>query len=205
MLDQLTLFAADTPASHFLQPGSARAKLMTVTSGLNLCGSWLNSGPLGSLERMLLGTSAWGSTMCFLTWKDRATPAGRLLFQLAPSVPSTGETEYGPWPTPARRDYISESCTPEFAEKRNQRKVGLPLSWAVKHGKQRFWPTPSAGDDRDRGNLSSPAIQRRAAKGKQLNLSMVVSSESGALNPTWVEWLMGFPEGWTDLKPSETP
>jgi len=27
----------------------------------------------------------------------------------------------------------------------------------------------------------------------------------GALNPTWVEWLMGFPLGWTDLKPSETP
>jgi hypothetical protein len=23
----------------------------------------------------------------------------------------------------------------------------------------------------------------------------------GSLNPTWVEWLMGFPEGWTDLEP----
>ena len=27
---------------------------------------------------------------------------------------------------------------------------------------------------------------------------------SGQLNPTWVEWLMGFPEGWTDLEHSET-
>ena len=27
----------------------------------------------------------------------------------------------------------------------------------------------------------------------------------GALNPTWVEWLMGFPAGWTDLGDSETP
>ena len=26
----------------------------------------------------------------------------------------------------------------------------------------------------------------------------------GQLNPTWVEWLMGFPIGWTDLEPSET-
>ena len=26
----------------------------------------------------------------------------------------------------------------------------------------------------------------------------------GALNPTWVEWLMGWPLGWTALKPSET-
>ena len=23
---------------------------------------------------------------------------------------------------------------------------------------------------------------------------------TGSLNPNWVEWLMGFPIGWTDLK-----
>jgi hypothetical protein len=27
---------------------------------------------------------------------------------------------------------------------------------------------------------------------------------SGQLNPTWVEWLMGWPLGWTDLKPLAT-
>jgi len=27
----------------------------------------------------------------------------------------------------------------------------------------------------------------------------------GSLNPEWVEWLQGFPIGWTDLEPSETP
>ena len=26
----------------------------------------------------------------------------------------------------------------------------------------------------------------------------------GQLNPDWVEWLMGWPIGWTDLKPLET-
>jgi DNA (cytosine-5)-methyltransferase 1 len=67
-----------------------------------------------------------------------------------------------------------------------------------------MWPTPSANDNRDRGNLSTPAIKRRAEKGKQLMLSMVVSETSGQLNPTWVEWLMGFPLGHTDLEPSET-
>jgi hypothetical protein len=25
----------------------------------------------------------------------------------------------------------------------------------------------------------------------------------GTLNPEWVEWLMGWPIGWTDLKPLE--
>ena len=28
-----------------------------------------------------------------------------------------------------------------------------------------------------------------------------MASEGGPLNPTWVEWLMGWPLGWTDLKP----
>ena len=27
----------------------------------------------------------------------------------------------------------------------------------------------------------------------------------GPLSPQFVEWLMGFPDGWTDCEPSETP
>jgi len=63
------------------------------------------------------------------------------------------------------------------------------------------FPTPQASDNRDRGNMSNPSIQRRIAKGKQIMLSQSVHPTSGQLNPTWVEWLMGWPLGWTDLKP----
>jgi hypothetical protein len=28
--------------------------------------------------------------------------------------------------------------------------------------------------------------------------------QDGFLNPMWVEWLMGFPLGWTDLEDLET-
>jgi hypothetical protein len=28
---------------------------------------------------------------------------------------------------------------------------------------------------------------------------------TGSLNPTWVEWLMGYPAGWTDCGDSGTP
>ena len=61
-----------------------------------------------------------------------------------------------------------------------------------------------ASDNRDRGNASTPAISRRIAKGKQVMLSMAVSQESGRLNPMWVEWLMGWPVGMTDLRPLGT-
>ena len=69
--------------------------------------------------------------------------------------------------------------------------------------RQMEWPTPQASDNRDRGNMSNPSIQRRIAKGKQIMLSQSVHPTSGKLNPTWVEWLMGWPLGWTDLKPLE--
>ena len=45
---------------------------------------------------------------------------------------------------------------------------------------------------------------------KQDSLSFAVAREEkaegrhiphGQLNPPWVEWLMGWPTGWTDLKP----
>ena len=60
-----------------------------------------------------------------------------------------------------------------------------------------WWPTPNASDNRDRGNMDTPAVQRRIQKGKQISLSM---RAGGKLNPVWVEWLMGWPLHHTDLK-----
>lgn len=42
------------------------------------------------------------------------------------------------------------------------------------------------------GNRKSPNLGTVAAQD---------SGQSGRLNPEWVEWLMGWPIGWTDLKP----
>lgn len=48
------------------------------------------------------------------------------------------------------------------------------------------------------GAAERPAPSRRMAQRER------ESGMSGQLNPTWVEWLMGFPPGWTDLGPSAT-
>lgn len=55
------------------------------------------------------------------------------------------------------------------------------------------YPTPVADDTNYRKNK----YQQGGTA-----LSTVVG---GKLNPTWVEWLMGFPLGWTDLGVTETP
>jgi hypothetical protein len=80
-------------------------------------------------------------------------------------------------------------------------KFGAKLSDAINLDMKKKWPTPQASDNRDRGNMSNAVVQRRVAIGKQILLSQSVSPTSGQLNPTWVEWLMGWPLEWTDLKP----
>jgi hypothetical protein len=83
-----------------------------------------------------------------------------------------------------------------------KRKSGHQAQYSINQAvRDRMWPTPQASDNRDRGNMSNPSIQRRVAIGKQIMLSQSVHPNSGQLNPMWVEWLMGWPIGWTDLKP----
>ena len=70
--------------------------------------------------------------------------------------------------------------------------------------KPTYWPTPKCSDSRH-------AISRHITDPEGMwkgNLGEVVMSTlapiTGRLNPTWVEWLMGWPLGWTDLKPLAT-
>lgn len=60
-----------------------------------------------------------------------------------------------------------------------------------------YLPTPMASDNKDRGNVSNPSIQRRIAIGKQVGLSMLFGRDPC---PMCVEGMMGWPRGWTDLK-----
>ena len=83
------------------------------------------------------------------------------------------------------------------------RKSGQPAQYTINQAVRDRFPTPQASDNRDRGNMSSPSVKRRLKIGKQVSLSQSVSDNSGKLNPTWVEWLMGWPMQWTDLKPLE--
>ena len=88
------------------------------------------------------------------------------------------------WPTPTSRDYKDGSA----AACRNVPVNGL-LGRAVHQN--RLLTTPTASDAvGTHGGGNSRSLRTDAG---------------GQLNPTWVEWLMGFPIGFTELKPSEMP
>ena len=84
------------------------------------------------------------------------------------------ENEYGYWPTP---------CLPGNGGSHGKRKL-----------KEMLWPTPTAHNAKE---CNSPSESKR-------NTPTLAAQVGGHLNPDWVEWLMGWPIGWTDCDASAT-
>ena len=183
-----------SPVSRSVLPGSEKARRMTVISGRK-CLEWCrNSGPLGLLERMLLGSSAWHSMMCVLTWKVSVTPAGRSLFRLRASVPRTCEIGYSLWPTPVAMQ--ADRPLRPLAPSEKTLNHGVMLCAAVydslQEGPIRIWPTPTSCTGHNVGRLDEWGGSQNPLRGME--------GSNGLLNPVWVEWLMGLPLNWTSLE-----
>ena len=147
--NQSQYYQEDFLANHSVQPGSEEARKMTVTSGLRCLELYRRSDPVGLLVRMLLGSSRWRSTQCYLTWKASATPAKRSLFRLVPSMPRIEETAVPFWPTPTARDCKGANSMEHLAREGSRNHTDQ-LANAV-----RLWPTPRANDGEKRGNVSA--------------------------------------------------
>ncbi len=156
---------------------------------------------LGGLDEFSGTWPRWGSMRNGECW-ERQTLAHR-----------TAENESGLWPTP--------TVCGNHNRKGSSATSGDGLATAVKS-----WPTPTASlgtkggrvtprKSREGGTLIEAVSSRTFAtptardwrSGKASEATMERNSRplseqiGGQLNPNWVEWLMGWPPGWTDLKP----
>lgn len=121
-------------------------------------------------------------------------------------------TVFGNWnrPTPGSKAgmglemMVKNWLTPCAAD---AERYGRGDLWARIHnnGRQRReYLTPKTHDYK--GSVKLDKVKERAANRKHgVDLPEYLARESGTevggqLNPTWVEWLMGWPLGWTDLK-----
>jgi hypothetical protein len=96
------------------------------------------------------------------------------------------------WPTPNSRDWKDSPGMNLFRE------VGQ-VSTAVAVYRQMNWPTP-----RTKGMCGGTGSWDLLNKNTTVEEARLMGvGNGGQLNPTWVEWLMGWPLGWTDLKPLE--
>ena len=104
------------------------------------------------------------------------------------------------WPTPKASDY--KGCGPSGSKSAYHDLKKNNLKGVVM-----FYPTPTTGAGLCGGTGNFQQLKKLKDSGQiteeeRRNMSQ---GNGGQLNPTWVEWLMGFPLGWTDLNASETP
>ena len=211
-LFDLTLYVADTPANHSAKQASAEARTTRDTCGLGL------ETPLANYD---LDTQSWKMYGDTYLWGDSPslenlpvsgiTRNGDLYRQQAWEL-RTCESELSLWPTPTAvtrpmegnvRMYRAMIKAGKMTEAEANAILGKPVT--DPQGKLQRWPTMSASGMGNTG--SQQMLQKHVDLGSLTEEEKrgMTAGNGGRLNPTWVEWLMGFPTGWTDLEDSGTP
>ena len=114
------------------------------------------------------------------TWPRAGMMQCGTVYRRHPSAPLTDVIECSWLPTPTAAQFTQNKSKGETA------KVRLSLHGMAKKG---MWPTPTVKGNHNRKGLSSTSGN-----------GLLTEVGPGPLNPRWVEWLMGFPEGWTKLE-----
>ena len=104
LFQTVTSSQRDIRANHSPSRESKKAQKTTATSGRLSLELLHKKDRLGAFSKTFMVTSQWVSTKCSLTWKAKATPQGRLLFQLQVSTLPIEETGSGLWPTPLAQE-----------------------------------------------------------------------------------------------------
>ena len=164
------------------------AKLQDASEKLNRAGSLVKIRPV-CLPELISGTS----NEYFPTLPRWGIACHGEYGALVMSERRTSETGCSLLPTPT----ASESKGNGLTNRKSFQQIHLYEYVAL-------YPTPQA---------TSWGCSEARAKLKRLQESGMISEyerkrmqsgNGGKLNPTWVEWLMGFPIGWSDLGASET-
>lgn len=168
---------------------------------------------LGLLARFDRDTSTWRTPQSSLlegldeyseTWPRWGSMRNGESWERQTLGPITSAIESGLWPTPNCAGYRSDGELLLLSRKLTDRGEYLAMSSRACNSKrERFWPTPCASAAKG----SSPAaLTRKSGKDRSNDRidHAVMASDGGQLNPEWLEWLMGWPIGWTELKPLAT-
>jgi hypothetical protein len=177
---QLTLFAADTPANPSALPAFEKEKTTNDTYGQCLPNAfaWLDHD--SHCWRTLQGTFLSDLDKFLQTWPRSGMTRNGIAYQLQPSAHRTYATEY----LSSQHEQTWSTPTKQMVEHRWEQleQRGNDLVRIDNNGNR--WSAGLANEVRfDHGDPSTP---------------------HGLLNPNWVEWLMGFPIGWTELQDSGT-
>ena len=218
---QLTFWPGDSPASPSAGPAPAAGPTTPAGCGQRSRGwhahydpamcSWKTCRP--SDQR----TGAPRSGASSLIWPRAGTAWNGTASARPTSGPRTNATGSGWWPTPNAGGFnLTESPATFYARRERWRRqkgylAGIPLGIAVQVGEswrepqaELLLPSPTASEDHYRiggDRIRSQQARSLGALAAREGRALAESGQApagGQLSPAWVEWLMGFPAGWTD-------
>jgi hypothetical protein len=103
------------------------------------------------------------------------------------------------WPTP-RSSKIMNMTMESALNRIENTGYHSNLEEKVALEEQKMLPTPTA---RDYKGARKPETLKKAGRNENNSLpDKIAAYQKGTLNPNWVEWLMGYPPGWTDISDS---
>jgi len=113
------------------------------------------------------------------------------------------EKSHRMWPTP-RSSKIMNMTMESALNRIENTGYHSNLEEKVALEEQKMLPTPTA---RDYKGARKPETLKKAGRNENNSLpDKIAAYQKGTLNPEWVEWLMGYPPGWTDITDlSESP
>jgi hypothetical protein len=128
------------------------------------------------------------------TWPRSGMTRSGTAYRLPPLVPLTDATESGLLPTPVAIDTGSRMNRSASAGAKLRPTLGAMAKFGL-------WPTPTTVTGHNAGRLD----EWGGARSRRMISHLPKNERSGPLSPTFPEWLMGYPIGYTDCGPSETP
>ena len=180
---------------------------------LELARAWMATGPvyslrsLGSPERSQSLSSSWrmfqrSARGALIEFSGSLPPWGMIVgghlsapTMLAPLIGARGGSFL---PTPTAQDYGTNKGGAAG-------RTGKARPSLVTMARQNRWPTMTCTDAS--GKPRPPRRKTLKGSGKITGGQKpgLLETIGGPLNPAWVEWLMGYPTGWTDAGPWAMP
>ena len=150
---------------------------------------------LGGLDEFSETWPAWGLMRDGECWEQQ------MLEQTIKGTES-GLSE-NKWATPTTMDKLPPKSETALHKEATQARPGRskPANLRDQVSNMHKWPTPTCHNSNEKG---SPSEFKRQSPGLGTVVLIDKNKAGGILNPMWVEWLMGWTLGWTDLKPLET-
>lgn len=196
----------DFRVNHSAKAESVKAKKTTAISGLKCLERYEKFSRSTSWAKTFLDSlivkTEWYSSKCALTWKMKATKSSRLLFQLVPSTHHIEGIASGLLPTPTAMmpaDIDMEKLEARRAKAKLSKKNGNGFGMSLNEmAKKELLPTPIAADCGEKltGLENQDSLTKRVR---------IMTGKTSRLNPLYVEEMMGYPIGFTDLKDLEMP